>query len=606
MKLKSISIENYRSIIKFEEAIIPQMLALVGENNAGKSNILNAINVFLSAGSGGINETDFNNIEEPIIITCKFEVNSIGLKKIWKPYMINDDLILEKHIWIEKDTNENIIGIKNEFHGYQAEPRDWYLSIKKIKEKLGDRPKWKDIVTENNLPDYFLKESTCNKEIYTQGVAKYINENDVVYDNPDISETQALGFQSKAVSNLPRFYLLSSSANYTDETDRRSSTSTFRMLMSDLTDRIIKKDEKYSKIEEALKTVNDLLNENKDEDNNDTRLPALSSIEDKIKELLTKIMPSVERVKLKVNTEDVSTIFSKGVELKINDGVETDVTLKGHGLQRCVIFTLLQALILNSRRELVSGDEVVTEDHPIILAIEEPELYIHPQLGKLFYDVLKAFSERDQVIYTTHSPRFIDVYEYESIAIIKKDKIKGTQLSNCNLRAFEGLTDKKVFRGLTQLNSDVNEMFFARKVIVVEGPEDKIAVTETAKKLQKIDVRPEEIDTTIIVAGGKPAIPFFARVLNAFEIKYCVLHDLDIKSGMGANEKDIEKKRNEEIERISTSRIATFPVKLEETLGITQHLSDQFEALKYFEDHSKINTALEDKVKEVFELLENQ
>lgn len=606
MKLKSISIENYRSIIKIEDARIPQMLALVGENNAGKSNILNAINVFLSAGSGGVNESDFNNKEGPIIITCKFEVNSQGLKKIWKPYMINNDLILEKHIWVEKDSNENITAIKNEFHGYQAEPRDWYLSTEKIKKKYGDRPKWKDVVTENNLPDYFLKDGVCNKDTYTQGVAKYINENDVEYDSPDISDTQALGFQSKAVSNLPRFYLLSSNANYTDETDRRSSTSTFRMLMSDLTDRIIKKDEKYTKIEEALRTVNNLLNENKDENNNDTRLPTLSSIENKIKELLTKIMPSVERVKLKVNTDDASTIFSRGVEIKINDGVETDVTLKGHGLQRCVIFTLLQALILNSRRELVGGDEAVTENHPIILAIEEPELYIHPQLGKLFYDVLNAFSERDQVIYTTHSPRFIDVYEYESIAIINKDKVTGTLLSNCKLSAFDGLTDKKVFRGLTQLNSDVNEMFFARKVIVVEGPEDKIAVTETAKKLGKIEVRPEEVDTTIIVAGGKPAIPFFGRVLNAFEIKYCVLHDLDIKDGMTSSEKDIEKKRNDEIVKISQGKIATFPVKLEKTLGITQHLSNQFEALGYFEDHSKINTALEDKVKEVFKLLENQ
>jgi hypothetical protein len=63
-------------------------------------------------------------------------------------------------------------------------------------------------------------------------------------------------------------------------------------------------------------------------------------------------MPSVEKVKLKVATEDVTAIFSKGVEITVDDGVETDVLLKGHGLQRCIIFSLLQALILNERNQL--------------------------------------------------------------------------------------------------------------------------------------------------------------------------------------------------------------------------------------------------------------
>ena len=132
------------------------------------------------------------------------------------------------------------------------------------------------------------------------------------------------------------------------------------------------------------------------------------------------------------------------------------------------------------------------------MAIEEPELYIHPQLGKLFYDVLNSFSKNDQVIYTTHSPRFIDVYEYDSIALIKKNKIEGTKFINSDSTAFNGLIDRKVFQGFTQLNSDVNELFFAKNVIVVEGPEDKVAITETLKKLNKIKMRTEELDMTEI------------------------------------------------------------------------------------------------------------
>lgn len=604
MKLKNLSIANYRSITSITDVIISNSQALLGENNAGKSNVLHAIEAFLSAGSGGIDSKDFQDKTKPIIIGAKFSVSSPHLKKVWRPYMINDELILEKHIWIEKDDRTNKETIKNEFHGYQAEPTKWYLSLKKIKEQKGDRPKWKDIVIENSLPEYFLDNGSCKKEDYSKGLDRYFQENDVEFDEPDLSSAQALGLQSKAVSNLPKFYLLRAETNYSDETDKRSSTSTFRRLMADLTDRIIKNDPKYTQIESALKLVNDLLNETEAEAvEAGGRLDSLQTIEDGIKKLLRSLMPSVEKVKLKVVTEDIATIFSKGVEITVDDGVETDVLLKGHGLQRCIIFSLLQALILNERNQLITttGD---TSSHPIILGIEEPELYIHPQLGKLFYDVLNSFAEKDQVIYTTHSPRFIDVYKYDSIALIQKNRSDGTKFINCDQTAFEGLTDRKVFQGLTQLNSDVNELFFAKNVVIVEGPEDKIAILETAKKLGKIKLRSEEIDVTIIATGGKQTIPFFARVLNAFRINYSILYDLDIDNGMQAEAKSIEEKRNKMISDLAPGRIMTFPVKLEQTLGLEKgHLKDQYDALTYFSDHSNINNALEEIVKKTLAIV---
>ena len=602
MKLIEISIKNFRSIQSIENAKISSIQAVIGENNAGKSNILHAIDAFLSAGSGGISESDFNDKTKTIIIGVKFSVTSDALKKVWRRYMINNELILEKHLWIEEDSRTQKITIKNEFHGYQAEPKEWFLSFKKIEENKGDKPKWKDIVTENNLPNYFLNTDKCTKADFTKGLEKYLSENEVEYDQPDLSSTQALGFQTKTISNLPKFYLLKAETKYSDETDKRSSTSTFRRLMADLTDRIIKNDPKYKKIEEALKTVNDLLNETGQEEGSTSgRLLSLSAIETRIRNILATLMPSVEKIKLKVVTEDVSTIFSKGVEITVDDGVETDVLLKGHGLQRCIIFSLLQALILNDRNQLISSGEELEIKHPIILAIEEPELFIHPQLGKLFYDVLVSFSQSDQVIYTTHSPRFIDVYQYESISLIKKDRTIGTKLVNCDTKSFDGLKDRKVFQGLTQLNSDVNELFFAKNVILVEGPEDKIAITETLKKLTKIKVRTEEVDVTIISTGGKTSMPFFIRILNAFKISYAVLHDLDIETGMSTDNKSSQESINKAISDLANGKVITFPIKLEKTLGLTNHLKDQYESLVYFSEHKNINSDLEAIVKQAFE-----
>lgn len=601
MKLIDLSIKNYRSIKEIKNAKISSFQALIGENNVGKSNVLYAIDIFLSAGLGGVKESDFNDSSNPIIIKINFLVRSEYLKRIWRPYMINDDLILEKHIWIDRDSGK----LENDYHGYKAEPSEWYLSIEKITESKGNRPSWEEIVRENSLPDYFLNNGNCNKTDYTKGLKKYLIENDVEYDEPDISKTQALGLQSNVIKNLPKFYLLRAESNYSDETDKRSSSTTFRKLMGDLTDRIVKNDPKYREIEEALDKVDNLLNP-KIESKGEIRLSTLSLIENRIKGLLEKLMPSVEHVKLKVVLDGIKEIFSKGVELIIDDGVETDVLLKGHGMQRCVIFSLLQALILNERNQFLNdanGEEVELIS-PIILGIEEPELYIHPQLGKLFYDVLSIFSKKDQVIYTTHSPRFIDVYEYESIAYLTKTKDSGTKFLNCKLEAFDGLDDKKIFKGLTQLNTDVNELFFSKNVILVEGPEDKIAITETLKKLGFILTRTEEKDVTIIVTGGKQSIKFFVRVLNAFMINYSVLHDLDITNDMDDNSKRIHEKDNNEINRLATNKVTTFPISLESTLNLpSKHFKDQYNALKYFTEYENINSNLEEIVKKTFKLI---
>jgi predicted ATPase len=59
MKLIEISIKNYRPIVFIESARISSFQALIGENNAGKPNVLDAADVFLSARAGGIQESDF-------------------------------------------------------------------------------------------------------------------------------------------------------------------------------------------------------------------------------------------------------------------------------------------------------------------------------------------------------------------------------------------------------------------------------------------------------------------------------------------------------------------------------------------------------------------
>jgi CRISPR-associated exonuclease Cas4 len=550
VRIIELEINNFRSIVSSGAIHISKMFALVGENNSGKSNLLFAISSFLAGGAGGVKESDFNCGDSPVVIKVTFDELQEFESKRWKKYLVSGKLILEKRIWIDVDENTGVKRVKSEYHGYEASPKLWYHSISTIHEKEGSRPKWKDIVEANGLPDYFIESGKSNKTVYTKALSRFINENEIEYEDPDISDTHALGLQSNVVASLPVFYLLPAITDYSDEIDKRQKSSTFRKLMGELSDRILRTDPRINEVHEALSTVHALLND-LSEEGNENRLVALGEIENEIGAILKELMPSVASVKLSVSIDELKDLFSGGVELSVNDGVETDVLAKGHGLQRCIVFSLLRTLINTERNSLIEDKKPVRS---IVLGIEEPELYIHPQLCKLFYDVMQAFSESDQVIYTTHSPVFVDAYRYQDVGIVRKPDTKtGTCVVNANSGIFSDLGDRKVFKGLSRFNPAVNELFFAKRLLIVEGPEDLIAVTETLKKLGRIKIRTEELEYTILVAGGKQAIPFFQRVMNAFSLPYKVLHDLDEIDGMTSSNRKTNDASNKLIRELAGS-----------------------------------------------------
>lgn len=584
MKLRSIAIQNFRSIVESGEVPLRSMFALVGENNCGKSNVLKSVTALITGGAGGIKKDDFFNPEEKIVIRGVFGSLTSADKAAWRKYLVKDELILEKVIWIETARNAAGLSIKSEYHGYESEPVELHLSIKKILESSKGTPKWANIASHAGLPEYFYPDGKSNKTIYTKALSQFLSENDVDFDDPDISDTQALGFQSNVVKNLPSLYLLPAITDYSNEIDKRQSTSTFRRLMGELSERILKNDPRYEEIEDSLENVSRLLNSLGD-GGGEGRLEALGTIEKQIADLLKKLMPTVDSVSLTVEIAEIKDLFSDGVGLTIDDGVETDVLAKGNGLQRCVVFSLLSTLIETQRES--NDDEVQS----IILAIEEPELYIHPQLSKLFFDVMSDFSKTDQVIYTTHSPIFVEAYTYQNIGIVSKPTVEeGTKIITCDSSALDAMPDAKVFKGLSRFNASVSELFFAKRVLIVEGPEDLIGVTAALRKQNLIRNRPEEIEWSILVAGGKDAIPFFQLIANSFSIPHAVLHDLDIAEGMEDSQRQIQEAKNKRIQdNKGDGAIFTFPSKMEDTLGLTHHLKDQYGAHEYFSDPANIN-----------------
>src|ERR1700686_5593148 len=118
MRLIRLSINNYRSIKKIENLRLEPLQAFVGENNAGKSNILRALDCFLSSGPGGMESSEFNDPGQPATIEAEFVGLSDRERRRLRPYLIGDRIILQKRLTLEQDEKSGKPKINVEYHGY--------------------------------------------------------------------------------------------------------------------------------------------------------------------------------------------------------------------------------------------------------------------------------------------------------------------------------------------------------------------------------------------------------------------------------------------------------------------------------------------------------
>ena len=99
MKIQKIEIKSYRSLHNL--TIYPKdILALVGRNNSGKSNLIKALELFFESTTRLVNNECFYNhkTEEPIEIFITFEKLSDWEREQFEPWMDEDKLVVGREI----------------------------------------------------------------------------------------------------------------------------------------------------------------------------------------------------------------------------------------------------------------------------------------------------------------------------------------------------------------------------------------------------------------------------------------------------------------------------------------------------------------------------
>lgn len=107
-----------------------------------------------------------------------------------------------------------------------------------------------------------------------------------------------------------------------------------------------------------------------------------------------------------------------------------------------------------------------------IIMIEDPEIYLHPQLQKTASEILYRLSKKNQVIFSTHSPNMIFNFKSNQINQVVLDKDYNTTISkNSDIN--------KILDDLGYSASDVMNVNF---VFIVEGKQDSNRLPMLLKK----------------------------------------------------------------------------------------------------------------------------
>ncbi|MFV8323109.1 AAA family ATPase [Flavobacterium sp. LS2R12] len=492
MKLETIKIKNFRGYQS--ETIIPvsNLTAFIGKNDAGKSTILEALEIFFNNSLVSCEREDLN---------VNADNNQIEISCVFSDFP--DDLIID----VANPTSlaaEYLLNAKNR------------LEIKKVFPATAAKPKEKVYIicnhpTIENGNDLLTLKKTELKQRATQTLnipSENFNGNINSsirlaiwnsFDNLELQETELLVDKedTKKVfdtlkSYLPLYALFQSDRQSKD--DDKEVTDPMKIAvqqaLSELTVEL-----EYIKEQVRNKAI-------------DTANRTLEKLREMSPELANALIPEFK-------TEPK---FDSQFKLTIKSEEDIPINKRGSGIRRLILLNFFRAEAERLRAQ--------NQGNQIIFAFEEPETAQHPDHQEMLIEAFKDLSNtgNSQIILTTHTPALAGLIPLNSLRFIQK---------NGNDRTVELGTEDvfiKVADTLGILADPISKN--ANAILLVEGKSDVAFVNHTATQLKSgghITHTFEDKRIALVPIGGCGNLKHWTtlRLIEQFAIPYGVILDSD-------------------------------------------------------------------------------
>ena len=509
MKIEKIKVENFRSLKKFSIDLEDNMSLIVGKNNTGKTSVIEILNKFINK-SNNIEADDFN-IEyvkelENNIRDKEYEFVNQGIKlKIFIKYNEDDNLSNISNLLTTLDPENDYIIIEFEYILNEENFKLLKMDFIKFDEENSDKNF--EYFFKHNYKKYFKtvkKSLEYNKETEEENNEIYVEiENDQEVNNLiNIKYISAKRLVDNKDSN--KTLSLQSASYY----EKKENTPEMEQSIADFKNELEKTDKKFD--EKYANIFKDII--------------------DKIKEFgcLKKDDISVEIKSLLQN----SNILKGNTTVLYNYKGQANLPENYNGLG----YLNLISIIFEIENIITDFSKDGKASEINLLFIEEPEAHTHPQMQYVFINNIKNLLTKSsgekgiklQTIITTHSSHIVSQSDFNDIKYFNKDN--GTWCKNLKdlERLYEG--EGKHYKFLKQyLTLNSSEIFFADKIILIEGDTERILLPAM---LKKIDMNSGEADEkllsqniSIIEVGRHSKI--FEKFLNFLQIKTLIITDID-------------------------------------------------------------------------------
>lgn len=389
MRLKKVFIENFRCYKKRTEITFENITSLIGRNDAGKSTIIEALDIFFNDSKGVIKlDNDDANVcsgSDIIIIEAVFDklpekliVDTSFATSLQEEYLVNSDGDL--HIIKKYRNGKNIsISLLCNYPDSDVLPNLHSTTIKELQNIVD----LNEISVEDKRVSSLLRKAIFNYH-------KPFNTSEKLIEVKKEGSKQIWDSLQKYVPIYSLF-----------QTDRKNEDKDSEI--QDPMNTAIKEILAEPDIQKLLATIFEKVKQTTEEVANHT----LEKLAEMNPDLASELLPSFEAPKW-------NSIFKCGLTSDFN----IPINKRGSGVRRLILLNFFRAKVERNKNSLGNSN--------VIYAFEEPETALHPNQQKMLIESFLELSnnENTQIIFTTHSPEIGKMISVESLRLIRKENVE--------------------------------------------------------------------------------------------------------------------------------------------------------------------------------------
>jgi predicted ATP-dependent endonuclease of OLD family len=206
-------------------------------------------------------------------------------------------------------------------------------------------------------------------------------------------------------------------------------------------------------------------------------------------------------------------------------GVEIELDQRSEGFQWIVSFFV------------VFFAEAMDKHKNAVLLLDEPGMSLHGLKQRDFRGTISRLAEKNQTIYTTHSPFLVGPDELDIVRVVElKDRKTGTKI----VKTITSSDPAGLLPLQEALGYDLAQSLFAQqKNLVLEGLTDYWYIEATSQLLKSDNIGSINDNIAMIFANTASKVVYFATILHAHNLKVAALLDSDNAGDQAAKQETL-------------------------------------------------------------------